>query len=53
MVVQNINNNEFLLGSLVKTTTMGFFQCNGCDKDPYQRNLLISDYNCSDPQGSY
>ena len=53
MMTQAINNGEFILGSLVRTTTKGFFQCNGWDKDPYQRNLLISSFYPTDPQGSY
>ena len=36
-----INKKEFVLGSLTRTTTQGFFNCSGWDKDPYQRNLLV------------
>ena len=53
MTNQAINNNEFILGSLVRTTTQGFFQYNGWDKDPYQRNLLINSFYPTNPQASY
>ena len=41
MLNLKVNNKELIMSSLVSTTTQGFSQCNGWDKDPYQRNLFF------------
>lgn len=41
MLNSKVNNKELIMSSLVSTTTQGFFQCSGWEKDPYQRNLFV------------